>query len=121
VDELLKDFGADICRWWVSSLAYENDIKVDLSFFKLSADSYRKVRNVLRFLLSNLADFDPKTDMVDPGKFDPAGLDALTLHRAAEMEKTVKAAYAAYDLRKGHLAMFDFINEDLSAQYCAAM
>ena len=54
-------FGADVCRWWVSSLAYENDIKVDLEFFELAGESYRKVRNTLRFLLSNLFDFDPTT------------------------------------------------------------
>ena len=59
VDELLQHFGADVCRWWVSSLSYEGDVKADRSFFELAGESYRKVRNTLRFLLSNLADFVP--------------------------------------------------------------
>ncbi|MCB1054320.1 MAG: class I tRNA ligase family protein, partial [Acidobacteria bacterium] len=74
VDALLRDFGADVCRWWVSSLAFENDIKVDLEFFEVSGESYRKVRNTLRFLLSNLSDFDPAADSGEPA--GPFSLDA---------------------------------------------
>ena len=58
VDELLKEVGADVCRWWVSSLSFENDIKADKTFFDSAGETYRKVRNTLRFLLSNLSDFD---------------------------------------------------------------
>ena len=54
VEAVLKDYGADVCRWWVSSLSYENDVKADTGFFDLASESYRKVRNTLRFLLSNL-------------------------------------------------------------------
>ncbi|MBL0921989.1 MAG: isoleucine--tRNA ligase, partial [Phycisphaerales bacterium] len=59
VDALMKEFGADVCRWWVATLAFENDIKADLEFFKTSGEAYRKVRNTLRFMLSNLYDFTP--------------------------------------------------------------
>src|SRR5690606_14761407 len=45
VEDLLKNYGADVCRWWVASLAYESDIKVDPSFFDVAGESYRKVRN----------------------------------------------------------------------------
>ncbi|MCI0482816.1 MAG: class I tRNA ligase family protein, partial [Candidatus Dadabacteria bacterium] len=64
VDELLKQHGADICRWWVSSLKYTNDIKVDWEFFKSAGEEYRKVRNTIRFLLGNIYDFGPATDGV---------------------------------------------------------
>ena len=57
VDDLLQTYGADVLRWWVASLNPENDIKVDLEFFNVASDSYRKVRNTFRFLLSNLYDF----------------------------------------------------------------
>ena len=59
VDDLLQKFGADVCRWWVASLNCDNDIKVDLDFFKVAGEEYRKVRNTIRFLLSNLSDFQP--------------------------------------------------------------
>ena len=61
VEDLLKAHGADVCRWWVSSAAYENDIKMDIAFFDQAGESYRKVRNTLRFLLSNINDFKPST------------------------------------------------------------
>jgi hypothetical protein len=51
------DYGADVLRWWVCSIAYENDVKVDEEFFANAGQSYRKVRNTLRFMLSNLGDY----------------------------------------------------------------
>ena len=60
VETLLKDFGADVCRWWVGSLNPDNDIKVDHEFFRIAGEEYRKVRNTVRYLLSNLNDFDVK-------------------------------------------------------------
>jgi isoleucyl-tRNA synthetase len=121
VETLLKDFGADICRWWVSSVPYENDIKLDLDYFKSAADGYRKVRNTLRFLLSNLFDFNASTNSVPLAALDPAGIDAWALKRAAEVQKTVLAAFETFEFRKAHLALFDFCNDDLSAFYCATV
>ncbi len=121
VDDLLKHFGADVCRWWVSSLAFENDIKVDLEFFELAGESYRKVRNTLRFLLSNLYDFDAARDAVDPSSLAPPSLDAHVLGRAADLQREVLSAYDTFDFRRAHLALFDFCNDTLSAFYCAAM
>ncbi|MGI9533799.1 MAG: isoleucine--tRNA ligase, partial [Thermodesulfobacteriota bacterium] len=65
VDEILKTHGADVCRWWVSTLKYSNDIQVDWEYFKVAADEYRKVRNTIRFLLGNTNDFNPETDIID--------------------------------------------------------
>ena len=63
----LKDFGVDVCRWWVSSLPFENDIKVDLDFFKVAGEGYRKIRNTLRFLLGNSpTSTPPRTDFRSP-------------------------------------------------------
>jgi isoleucyl-tRNA synthetase len=52
--EPVRKYGADVLRWWVASLPYEGDVKVDDEFFALAGESYRKVRNTVRFLLSNL-------------------------------------------------------------------
>jgi len=121
VDELLKHFGADVCRWWVSSLAFENDIKVDLEFFELAGESYRKIRNTLRFLLSNLYDFDPGKDGVDRASIEPTSIDAHVLARANALRRDVLSAYEAFDFRTAHLALFDFCNDTLSAFYCASV
>ncbi len=120
VEDLLKDFGADVCRWWVSSLAYENDFKVDLSFFQLAAESYRKVRNTLRFLLSNLQDYQPPPGDSQP-QLNPTSIDALALERLAELNNKVQAAYQAFAFRRAHQLLFDYCNETLSALYLNAV
>ena len=119
VDVLLESHGADVCRWWVSSLAFENDIKVDPEYFELAGESYRKVRNTLRFLLSNLSDYDPATD--DPGSAAPTSLDAWVLGQAVELRQNVLAAYRNYEFRAAHLLLFDFCNDTLSAVYLDAV
>ena len=48
VEALLKKHGADVCRWWVSSLNYTNDIKADMKFFATAGEEYRKIRNTLQ-------------------------------------------------------------------------
>lgn len=121
VDTLLADYGADVCRWWVSSLAYENDIKVDLSFFDTAGESYRKVRNTLRYLLSNLSDFEVADHAVDLASIPPASIDAYVLAEASKLRDTVLGAYDRFAIRQAHLALFDFCNETLSAFYLDAM
>jgi isoleucyl-tRNA synthetase len=120
VEDLLADFGADVCRWWVSSLAYETDIKVDLDYFKVAGESYRKVRNTLRFMLSNLFDFTAE-QTVALESIDPATLDAYALTAATELRSRVLAAYGAYDFRRAHLLLFDFCNDTLSSFYLDAL
>ena len=118
VETLLKNYGADVLRWWVSSLAFENDIKVDLSFFDAAGEAYRKVRNTLRFLLSNLYDFDESQAVQ---QFSPTSLDAWALGRAAHLREKVLEAYFSYQFRTANLLLFDFCNDDLSAIYLDAV
>ncbi|MBL9148921.1 MAG: isoleucine--tRNA ligase [Phycisphaerae bacterium] len=125
VEDLMKDVGADVARWWVSSLAYEDDIKVDMDYFRVAGESYRKVRNTIRFLLSNLADFAPRTveekgDAVELSSIPPTSIDAWALAETAKLERAVRDAYAALDFRSAHLAIYDFCNDTMSAIYCAA-
>ncbi|MFO0874653.1 MAG: isoleucine--tRNA ligase [Phycisphaerales bacterium] len=136
VDDTLKEFGADVCRWWVSSLPYENDVKMDVEFLRLAGESYRKVRNTLRFLLSNLDDFVPCVEgsapsgagaaarggmCVDLGLVPPASIDGWILGETAALEREVLDAYEQYDFRRAHQAIYDFCNETLSATYCVAV
>jgi isoleucyl-tRNA synthetase len=121
VEDLLRDFGADVCRWWVSSLNYANDVKADREFFRLAGEEYRKVRNTIRFLLSNLSDFDPSRDRRELGPQDAASLDAWAMSELARLIESVRSAYDAYQYRLAHQALFNFCNDTLSAIYFAAV
>ncbi|MBI1191344.1 MAG: isoleucine--tRNA ligase [Tepidisphaera sp.] len=118
VDNLCTEFGMDVMRWWVSSLAYENDVKVDVELFGLAGESYRKVRNTLRFMLSNLYDFTPSDKPVSP---PAASLDSWALGELNKLTHFVIDRYNAFDFRSVHLALFEFCNSTLSATYLAAV
>jgi len=120
VEALLKDFGADVCRWWVSTLAFENDIKVDLDFFKAAGDTYRKVRNTLRFLLSNLSDFNTESRR-DLHSIEPTSIDSWALAMTAKLQHEAREAFRAYEFRRASSLLYDFCNDTLSAVYCAAV
>ncbi len=120
VEELLKDFGADVCRWWVSSLNTDNDIKVDLDYFKVAGEEYRKVRNTLRYLLSNLSDFDVSANRYTFTEADATSIDAWAMGALNTLIQTVRHAYDSFAFRKAHEAIFDFCNDTLSATYLAA-
>ncbi len=121
VDDLMKDYGADVCRWWVASLNTDNDIKVDPSYFKLAGESYRKVRNTLRFLLSNLSDFDIAQREALLRQIKPTSLEAWLLSELSKLQTRVVEAYERYQFSLAHRALFDFSNETLSAVYLAAV
>ncbi|MCE9590102.1 MAG: isoleucine--tRNA ligase [Planctomycetes bacterium] len=120
VETLLKDHGADVCRWWVSSINADNDIKVDPEFFKLAGEEYRKVRNTLRYLLSNLYDFDIKAHRHAWVPADATSLDAWVIGELNLVIAAVRAGYEKFDFRALHETVFDFCNETLSAVYLAA-
>jgi isoleucyl-tRNA synthetase len=114
VDDLLKDFGADVCRWWVGSLAYDNDIKVDMSFFEIAAESYRKIRNTLRFLLGNIGESEGV-------EISPTSIDGWVLGELSKLETKVVGALHSYEFRIAQQALYDFCNDTLSSVYLAAV
>jgi len=121
VDRLYADFGVDVMRWWVSSLPYENDVKVDRDFFEVAGESYRKVRNTIRFMLSNLHDFSPREQGVAPASIASASIDAWALGEFDRLVGEVVGAYGRYDFRGVHQAIYHFCNTTLSAEYLAAV
>ncbi len=120
VEDLLKEHGADVCRWWVASLSYENDIKVDKSFFAIAGESYRKVRNTLRFMLSNVYDFGGAAPP-GGGAPDATTLEAWVLGEFDRAREGVMKAYEAYDFQSAQKVLYDFCNDTLSATYLAAI
>lgn len=121
VEELLKEFGADVCRWWVSSLNTDNDIKVDHDFFKVAGDEYRKIRNTIRFMLSNLGDFSVTEHTYSFTAEDSHSLDAWLLDALKQLSHQIVEAYEQLRFRKVHDLLFNFCNDTLSAVYLAAM
>ncbi|MEO1583393.1 MAG: isoleucine--tRNA ligase [Planctomycetota bacterium] len=119
VDDLFARYGADVIRWWVASLAYENDVKVDRTFFDEAGESYRKVRNTLRFMLSNLDDSD--SSEFDAASVQAASVDAWVLGELDALTDRVTKAYGAYAFKQAHAALYDFCNDTLSAVYLAAV
>ncbi|MCG3122951.1 MAG: Isoleucine--tRNA ligase [Phycisphaerales bacterium] len=128
VENLTQAYGVDVLRWWVASLPYENDVKVDKEFFAAAGESYRKVRNTLRFMLSNLYDFTPCSSA--PGgagncvpfkDFSSSTIDAWVLSEFNALAASVTEAYAAFDYRTAQQKLYDFCNDTLSAVYLAAV
>lgn len=117
LDELLKEYGADICRWWVGSLNTDHDIKVDKEYFKLAGEEYRKVRNTLRFLMSNLNDFNFDTDQYSFSVDDATSIDAWAIGEFNKLTTQVRSYYEKFQFRKAHEALFHFCNETLSSTY----
>ncbi len=120
VEDLVKEFGADVCRWWVGSVAYEGDIRSNLDFFRAAGESYRKVRNTLRFMLSNLDDFLVARHAAAPESFAPTDLDVWVMGRLDGLTRGVRDAYARYDFREAATLIFDFCNDTLSSVYLSA-
>jgi isoleucyl-tRNA synthetase len=120
VDELLKQHGADICRWWVSSLKYTNDIKVDWEFFKSACEEYRKVRNTIRFLLGNVYDFDPAEDSVTFSEEDKHSIDGWVMGELRKFVRETREAYDGFQYKRASELIYDFCYDTLSAVYLAA-
>jgi len=120
IETLMKDYGADVCRWWVAGLNPDNDIKVDLNFFKLAGEEYRKVRNTLRFLLSNLDGFDFNDHNVRFEDADATSPDAWVTGELIKLSDIVTQAYEDLQFRKASEALFNFCNHTLSSVYLVA-
>ena len=112
--EVIDEYGADILRLWVAQSDYTGDLRIGKEILKGTADSYRRLRNTLRFLLGNLAGFS------DAEKVAPAEMPELerwVLHRLAELDHTIRKGYAKYDFQGVFQALFTFCTVDLSAVY----
>jgi isoleucyl-tRNA synthetase len=96
-------------------------MKVDWEFFRVASDEYRKVRNTLRFMIGNLADFDPSTDRVELADDDRTSLDWWAMTELAALVREVREGYLSYRFKRVAEAIFDFCNDTMSAVYLAAV
>ncbi|MFH1825638.1 MAG: isoleucine--tRNA ligase [Candidatus Firestonebacteria bacterium] len=114
-EEACKKYGADIIRLWVASSDYKDDIRFSEEILARLMDAYRKIRNTLRYLLSNLYDFNPSTDKVNYEKLPD--LDKYILHRLSEVIKESTDLFEKYEFFKFYQVIYNFCVVDLSAFY----
>jgi isoleucyl-tRNA synthetase len=112
--DVIKQSGADILRLWTCATDYWDDQRIGPEILKTSVETYRKLRNTLRWMLGNLAHFRA-ADHIDHGAMPE--LERLMLHRLAELDALVRAAYADFDFKRIFAALNAFMTVDLSAFY----
>ena len=111
---IIKENGADILRLWAATVDYSEDQKIGKTVLQTVVDGYRKLRNTVRYLLGGLAGFD-EAERVSRDQMEP--LEQLMLHRLAELDGEVRAAYGQYRFSDVFRAVLDFCTNDLSALY----
>ncbi|HKZ97019.1 MAG TPA: class I tRNA ligase family protein, partial [Hyphomicrobiaceae bacterium] len=112
--EVMKTSGADILRLWVAACDYADDMRIGPEILRTFVETYRKLRNTLRWMLGALAHYErshqvPRADLPE--------LELLMLNQLYELDREIRAAYAGYDYRKVVAMLSHFMNTDLSAFY----
>jgi len=113
--KVIEKNGADILRWWVALSDFKNDVGIAESLINQAIDSFSKVRNTLRFLLSNLYDFDPKKDKIDYKNMNE--IDKWILLKLEKLKAKCLEAYEGFELHLISHGILNFCAVDLSAYY----
>jgi isoleucyl-tRNA synthetase len=112
--DVIRQSGAEILRLWAMSSDYAEDLRIGPEIVKANVESYRKLRNTLRFLLGNLAHYRPELAVAYHAM--PA-LERYMLAKLAELDEIVRGGYDAFDFRRVFHALLNFCVNDLSAFY----
>ena len=112
-EKLIQQHGAEIVRLWVAASDYRDDVRLSEGILRNLAEGYRKIRNTLRYALSNLHDFDPAKDAIPESALLP--LDRWVLARLDDVVGRVRRAYNEYEFHLVYHALVDFCGSDLSA------
>jgi isoleucyl-tRNA synthetase len=112
--KVMDTYGADILRLWVASTDYSGELTISDEILKRAVDGYRRIRNTLRFLLANTADFDP-ANLLPPDQWLEIDRYALALTR--DMQDATLADYRVYSFHTAVQRLHNFCSEDLGAFY----
>ncbi len=112
--DVIRQSGADILRMWVCASDYADDLRIGSEILKTTVETYRKLRNTIRWMLGSLAHFREE-DRVAPARMPE--LERLMLHRLTELDRQVRRAYAEFDYKRIFAALNAFMTADLSAFY----
>lgn len=113
--DIAKRLGGEIIRLWVASVDFREDVAASESLMQRVSDNYRKLRNTLRFLLSNLQDLLPQEQALPFHALEP--LDQYILVRTKALDFRVRRAYEELEFHRAYHAINEFTNTDLSALY----
>jgi isoleucyl-tRNA synthetase len=112
---VMNELGADVLRLWVAATDYRGELVVSDEIFKRTADSYRRIRNTARFLLSNLNGFEPERDALPFEQL--LSLDQWAIDRAGLLQAELEAAYEAYQFHQIYQKLHNFCANDLGGFY----
>ena len=107
--------GADILRLWTAATDYSGELNISDEILKRVVESYRRIRNTLRFLLANTSDFNPATDLLPPEQW--LEIDRYALAMTRQMQTQVEADYGKYEFHRVVQALQSFCSEDLGGFY----
>ncbi|MDK2955019.1 MAG: isoleucyl-tRNA synthetase [Desulfovibrionales bacterium] len=113
--QIIDKHGAEILRLWVSAVNYQEDVRISDEILTRLVDAYRRIRNTARFLLGNLADFDPAADCVDFGEMNP--IDRYYADLLLRRRETMVNAFSSFEFHKVHHTLHNLCVTDLSAFY----
>ncbi len=113
--EVIDKYGAEVLRLWVSAADYRDDIRISQEILTHLAEAYRRIRNTSRYLLGNLADFDPSTDRV--ADKDLLEIDRWALLKFQKLIQRVKKAYDEFEFHVVFHSLHNFCAVDMSAFY----
>ncbi|MDT8318168.1 MAG: isoleucine--tRNA ligase [bacterium] len=113
--DVIKKYGADILRLWVSAEDYSDDIKISEENLTRISDAYRRIRNTARYILGNLGEFDRKKDALPYAELEE--LDRWALHRLNILIGKVQNAYESFEFHQIYHAVHNFCSIDMSAFY----
>ena len=116
--DVIKTSGADILRLWVAASDYSDDLRIGPEILKNFVETYRKMRNTMRWMLGTLAHYRPEHEVkVADMRRQGLELELYMLHQLATLEPVVRKAYAEYDYKRVVSALAQFMNTELSAFY----
>lgn len=125
VKQLLENYGAEITRWWVASLNYENEIKVDINYLNIASESYKKIRNTLRFLLSNLFDYKLPNNIQEAietvKKLPSYSIHRWILSELSQVQFKIQKFYQSFQFKQAQNLFYHFCSNTLSSIYCSAI
>ena len=113
-DDVIKDYGADMLRLWVASADYTQDMRISPEILKQLSQAYLKIRNTARYMLGNLAGFDPDQRVRVQ---DMLALDRWAVAQLNDLAKTVRAAYDSYEFHAAYRAVYNFCVVEMSNFY----
>ncbi|MBR5157884.1 MAG: isoleucine--tRNA ligase [Clostridia bacterium] len=113
--DIINQYGADILRLWVVSADYKTDMRISTEILKQLSEAYRKIRNTARYILGNIHDFNPDTDMVSMA--DMPELDRWAMMRLNKLIERVLESYRAYEFHSIYHAVHNFCVVDMSNFY----